>query len=89
MCVVPWRIAFSRVRVARVHVLRRKRRLSLGRFANCLFKIATRRVATIEDAGFVEMNMSFNESRGDEPAARVDHRSDGCDIRFDRRYLSA
>src|SRR5215831_12208624 len=38
----------------RVHVLRRKRRLSLGRFANCLLKIATRRVAAIEDAGFVE-----------------------------------
>jgi len=68
------------------HVLRRKIRLSLRRFANCLFKIATRRVAAIEDTGFVEMNMSLNESRGDEPASRVDHRSDGCNLLIDRRY---
>ena len=72
-----------------MHVLRRKRRLGLGRFAYCLFKIAARRVTAIEDTGFIQMNMSFNESRGDEPAARVDYRSAGCNILIDHRYLSA
>src|SRR5215467_4869870 len=42
-------------------------------FADRPFEIAARRAASIEDAGFIEMNMALNKARRREPPGRIDH----------------
>ena len=88
MWVVPWRIDFSKVRRrAGVNVLGRERGLGLGGFADRLGEIAALRRATIEDAGFVEVQMGLDEPGGDQPTIEVDRLALGLQARRDRRDL--
>ncbi len=58
--------------------------LGLGHLADRLFEIAFLRLAPVEEAGLVEMDVGLDESGGDEAPLDVDLSSLGGEVRLDR-----
>jgi two-component system, NtrC family, nitrogen regulation sensor histidine kinase NtrY len=63
---------FQRPGCAGMHVLGREIGLGLGGFGDRLVEIAFLRLDAIEDARFVEVDVSFDKAGRDEPAAEID-----------------
>src|SRR5262249_60771642 len=57
----------------------------LGACADRLLEIATRRLAAVEDARLVEMDMRLDEAGADQAAAEIDAPAVGREILFHRR----
>jgi hypothetical protein len=85
MCVVPLRMHCSRVSLAaRIDVLGRERFLGPGHLVDRLVEIPLLRLAPVEEAGFIEMDVGLDEARGDEAALDVDLSPLSSEVRLKR-----
>jgi hypothetical protein len=69
---------------ARIDVLGRERFLSLGNLADRLVEITLLRLAPVEDAGFIEMDVGLDEARGDEAPLDVELSPLSSEVRLKR-----
>jgi hypothetical protein len=68
-----------------MHVIRSERLLGFGGFADRLVEIAAGRVAAVENAGFVEMNMRLNKAGRNQAAAQIEAVALGWNVWSNRR----
>ena len=75
---------FERAPRAGMDILRRETALGLGGLGDRFVEIALVRFDAVKDAGFVEMDMGFDEARRDQTAAEIDGFALGREARLDR-----
>src|ERR1700691_4894322 len=68
-----------------MNVLRREPGFGFRGFADCLGEVAALGSTAVNDAGFVEVKVSFDEAAGDQPALEVDRLAFGFEARSDSR----
>ena len=76
---------FQRAPRALIDIVRRKGALRLGDLPDGFFQVALLRLAAVENAGFVEMNMGLDETRRDQAPLEIDFPAIRGKPRLDRR----
>jgi hypothetical protein len=85
MCRAVEDALFQRAPRALIDIVRREGALRLGDLPDGFFQMALLRLAAVENAGFVEMNMGLDETRRDQPALEIDLLGFCGKPRLDRR----